>query len=197
MRNGAAAPGPLPAGVDGLAEVAADELAGGAALAVLEALGAPPDAAPLEAAPEEAELPLSLGGRTATPPPLPLDGAAAVEPPFAAEPPAGAEPLPAVPFVEPPLAACADEPAALLAPLVDDGVDDVEGDVVEDEAAGGAELCVVALCAGGVLVRVLCPTGKNDPPVMSVAMMPAITATRAIPISRSGQLRLSQSMVPF
>lgn len=39
--------------------------------------------------------------------------------------------------------------------------------------------------------------GKKEPPEMSVAMMPAMTATRATPISKSGQLRLSQSMNPI
>ncbi|MEJ2288530.1 MAG: hypothetical protein P8Y02_07775 [Deinococcales bacterium] len=122
-------------------------------------------------------------------------------PPDALGPREALEPLEAAPLdvpADPPVDACvddeppldADEPLAVE--LVEGDEEDVEGDV-----ADGAELCVVALCAGGVLVRVFCPTGKNDPPVMSVAMMPAITATRAIPISRSGQLRLSQSMVPF
>ncbi len=196
MRYGAAEPGPLAAAVDGLDEVAddalEDELEDGAALAVLGALGAVPVDAPDEAVPDEAELPLSLGGRTATPPLLPFEGAAAEVVPLDGVPLVEVEALPDVPLLEPEADALED-PLVPVEPLADD----VEGDVVEDEAAGGAELCVVALCAGGVLVRVLCPTGKNDPPVMSVAMMPAITATRAIPISRSGQLRRSQSMVPF
>src|SRR5690606_5339913 len=46
----------------------------------------------------------------------------------------------------------------------------------------------------GVSARL--PTGKNEPPDTNVAMMPAITATRATPMRRSGQLRLSQSMFP-
>ncbi len=177
----------------------ADEPAAGAALAVVGALGAlGVEALELdEGAPLDAVEPLlSLGGSTATPPlPPPLAGVAAAEP--AEEPLVVAGAL----VVEPPAEACADDVAALDEPLEDDGEDagedDVEDDVAEGVAAEGTELCVVELCAAGVLVRVLCPTGKNEPPVMSVAMMPAITATRAMPISRSGQLRRSQSMVPF
>ncbi len=54
------------------------------------------------------------------------------------------------------------------------------------------ELCVVPV--EPVPARVFFPTGKNEPPEMRVAIMPAITATRATPMRRSGQLRLSQSM---
>jgi hypothetical protein len=184
----------LTTGAAGAAEVDADEPAAGAALAAVGALGA--EALELEAdVPLDAVDPLlSLGGSTATPPLPPPAGVAAVEP--AEEPLVVAGAL----VVEPPAEACADGAGALDEPLDDDeaaGEDDVEGDVAEGVAAEGAELCAVELCAAGVLVRVLCPTGKNEPPVMSVAMMPAITATRAMPISRSGQLRRSQSMVPF
>jgi hypothetical protein len=194
MRKGADEPGPLTAGAAGAADAEADEAAAGAALVAVGALGA--EALELEAdvALDAVEPPLSLGGSTATPPLPPFAAVAAVEP--VEEPPLVAGAL----LVEPP-AACADGAAALDAPLEDAGEDagedDVEGDVAEGVAAEGAALCVVALCAAGVLVRVLCPTGKNEPPVMSVAMMPAITTTRAMPISRSGQLRRSQSMVPF
>src|SRR5690606_7281724 len=52
-------------------------------------------------------------------------------------------------------------------------------------------------CDGVSAVRLPPPTGKNVPPEINVAMMPAITATNATPIRRSGQLRRSQSMIPI
>src|SRR5690554_1377866 len=55
----------------------------------------------------------------------------------------------------------------------------------------------VVIGVEGVLPPLPCPNGKNEPPDMRVAMIPAITATRATPISKSGQLRLSQSMNPI
>ena len=61
-------------------------------------------------------------------------------------------------------------------------------------AAGGSLVTVVD---GWGVSTVRLPDGKNEPPEMSVAMMPAITAISATPINRSGQLRLSQSMVPI
>src|SRR5690554_1311287 len=60
-------------------------------------------------------------------------------------------------------------------------------------------LCVEGVVMGveGVLPPLPCPNGKNEPPDIRVAIIPAITATRATPISKSGQLRLSQSMNPI
>jgi len=139
-----------------------------------------------------------LGGSTATPP---FEGAEALLPvlgalPFEGRPFEVLEPPVEAwlePEADPPLDEAVPEEAVPDEALPEDGVDVLEGGAV----AGCAELWVVELCAGGLLVWVPCPTGKNEPPVIKVAMIPAITATRAIPISRSGQLRLSQSMVPF
>lgn len=133
---------------------------------------------------------LPLGGSTDTP--VLLDD---VLLPLAAEledavPLAGE--LPVVALDEP--VGAVDEPDVVVEGVLLDGVGDVVDDVDGVVAAGGVAVWV---CAGGVLVRVPCPTGKNEPPVISVAMMPAITATRAMPISRSGQLRRNQSMIPF
>ncbi len=69
-------------------------------------------------------------------------------------------------------------------------------------AVAGEVVVAGALTAGWlplgvVVVRFPWPIGKNEPPEIRVAMIPAITATSAIPISRSGQLRRSQSMFPI
>ncbi|HKI59245.1 MAG TPA: hypothetical protein VKA00_08525 [Trueperaceae bacterium] len=196
MRYGAAAPGPLPAAAGWL--LLADVL--GEVVACVDApleAAAPEDALDDGLEPAAEALPLALpplldgvlapGGSTDTPP-----ADADVDELLPLEPEAAA-PLPLeLPAVDP-LWLC--EPAAdwPLLPLPELELADVAGVL----GVFGATLGVVAVCAGGALVRVFCPTGKNDPPVMSVAMIPAITATRAIPIRRSGQLRRSQSMSPF
>jgi hypothetical protein len=71
--------------------------------------------------------------------------------------------------------------------------------------AGGTSDCAEPVAAGalgngaitvGGIDGVAGATGKNEPPVISVATMPAMTATRARPIAMSGQFRRNQSMFP-
>jgi hypothetical protein len=64
--------------------------------------------------------------------------------------------------------------------------------VVAGEVKG--ELLVV-VWLGVVTVRLERSNIENDPPESRVMMMPAITATRATPMSKSGQLRRIQSIM--
>ena len=61
------------------------------------------------------------------------------------------------------------------------------GEAAAGEVVDGDEVDAAGVPPGPSL-------GKNEPPVRSVDTMPAMTAMRARPMSRSGQLRLSQSI---
>jgi hypothetical protein len=72
-------------------------------------------------------------------------------------------------------------------------------EVVSVVVVGVNGLVVVVVVVGGVLgvvtVRLERSNSENDPPDNNVMTMPAITATRATPMRRSGQFRLIQSII--
>jgi hypothetical protein len=70
----------------------------------------------------------------------------------------------------------------------------VAGSAFEVDGDEKGELLVV-VWLGVVTVRLERSNIENDPPESKVMMMPAMTATKATPMSRSGQLRLIQSIL--